>query len=248
MVIRSRRTFCGLVLTLLLLGLLSIQTWATSYPSPTREFYVNDYAHVLSTSVKQHIISIATDLERATTAQVVVVTVENIENQSLEEYSLGLFREWEIGNQQDDNGLLIFLDIGGRQSRIEVGFGLEGALPDGKTGRIQDNYMIPYFQNGDYSKGIMEGFNALVNEIYLEYGINNDQLNPLAKATISPIFVVIGLLLIVPLIILDFKFTGGAFTYMFIRMASRGNRSSGRGIRPSGRGGSGGGGGSSRRF
>ena len=56
-------------------------------------------------------------------------------------------------------------------SRIEVGYGLEGALPDAKTGRIQDNSMIPFFRDGGYGIGIYSGFLAIVKEVYAEYGI-----------------------------------------------------------------------------
>ena len=64
---------------------------------------------------------------------------------SLEDYSTQLFRNFGIGNSKLNNGVLMLIALDERQSRIEVGYGLEGILNDAKTGRIQDNYMIPYF-------------------------------------------------------------------------------------------------------
>lgn len=141
-----------------------------SYPAHTEAFYVNDYADVLDADAEEHILRVARELEDITTAQVVVVTMAGIGDVPLEEYTLGLFRDWGIGQKGEDNGVLIFIDVKGRQSRIEVGYGLEGVLTDGKTGRIQDKYMVPHFREGRYSQGIVAGFDAIVNEIYLEYG------------------------------------------------------------------------------
>ena len=141
-----------------------------------RFLFVNDFANVLDSSTEKQIISTARQLDDRTEAQVVVVTLPDLDDRPLEEYATGLFREWGIGSSKDNNGVLILLDVGGRQSRIEVGYGLEGILPDGKTGRIQDNWMIPYFQKGDYNQGILHGFDAIVSEVYTEYGIEYEGL------------------------------------------------------------------------
>ena len=79
-------------------------------------------------------------LEKQTGAQIVVVTVQNLEGQSLEEYATELFRNYGIGDKEKNNGVLLLCAYEERQFRIEVGYGLEGTLTDGKTGRIQDEY------------------------------------------------------------------------------------------------------------
>lgn len=206
-----------------------------SYPDHTEAFYVNDYADVLDTDAEEHILRVATELEDLTTAQVVVVTMAGIGDKPLEEYTLELFRKWGIGQKDKDNGVLIFVDIEGRQSRIEVGYGLEGVLTDGKTGRIQDKYMIPYFRQGKYSQGIVAGFDAVVNEIYKEHGytdklVGDSQLDgrlilpeeqheeeglPLAKF-------VIWLILALAFIIFDLTFFKGAITSNIFRSGGRG--------------------------
>ena len=69
-----------------------------------------------------------------------------------------------------------------RQSRIEVGYGLEGRLTDGKTGRIQDDYMIPYYKNNDFDNGILNGYKALYDEVCQEYNIESDAV-PIRSAS-----------------------------------------------------------------
>lgn len=129
-------------------------------PSASSGIYVQDYAGVIQPEDKQKILSIGQDLDNKTTAQVAVVTVKSLEGQPIDEYALSILREWGIGTKGKDNGVLIVVATQDRKSRIEVGYGLEGILHDGRTGRIQDKYMIPYFSKGDYSTGILQGYLA----------------------------------------------------------------------------------------
>ena len=79
-----------------------------------------------------------------------------------------------IGNKSKDNGVLILVSTGDRDIRIEVGDGLQGRITDGKTGRILDNYIIPYLKNNDWDNGIKNGFNVILEEICAEYNITVD--------------------------------------------------------------------------
>lgn len=139
---------------------------------PTANFYVNDYAGLLSDNTEQYIINVNTSLENQTGAQVVVVTVPNLEGVALEEYSTTLFRGFGIGNKTKNNGVLLLLALEERQFRVEVGYGLEGALNDSKTGRIQDQYIIPYLKDNKWDEGIKNGFDAIIQEICEEYGVS----------------------------------------------------------------------------
>ena len=136
----------------------------------TADFYVNDAAGLLSPETKQYIIDVNKKLKKASGTQVVVVTVPDMGGAALEDYATTLFRKYGIGDKQKNNGLLLLLALKERKFRIEVGYGLEGVLNDAKTGRIQDEYMIPHFKNGEWDVGIRNGFNALVQEIQKEYG------------------------------------------------------------------------------
>jgi len=142
---------------------------------PTNEFFVNDFSEVLDDSVKSEILSRGAALQETTTAQAVVVTIESTNGEEISDYALNLGRDWGIGDEEKDNGILVLLATEDRQIYIAVGYGLEGALPDSKTGRILDNYAIPYLKNDDFSTGILETYKAIVNEIYLEYNIQTDE-------------------------------------------------------------------------
>jgi len=156
---------------LLLVFFSGLIVFADKFPSPTSYKYINDYVGVVNQEYVQKIISIGKELEEKTTAQVTAVVVKSLEGLSVEEYAVELFRKWGIGQKDKDNGVLLLVAIEDREMRIEVGYGLEGAIPDGKAGRIRDEYIIPYFKQGDYSKGVYYGYLALANEVAKEYNI-----------------------------------------------------------------------------
>ncbi|HZJ57670.1 MAG TPA: TPM domain-containing protein, partial [Clostridia bacterium] len=152
-------------------------------PSHTQGFYVNDFANVLDSNTEDYILEQSIKLDELSGAQLVVVTVDTTDDRPLEEYALDILRDWGIGSRDKNNGALIFLAVEDRKSRIEVGYGLEGALPDGKTGWIQDEYMVPYFSVGDYSTGILEGYKAILLEIYNEYDIEPQGLENITPSS-----------------------------------------------------------------
>lgn len=119
---------------------------ATKLVTPTSKFYVNDYANLLTEDTKQYIIQTNQKLEEKTGAQIVVVTVQNLEGMTIEQYANELFRKFGIGDKDKNNGLLLLCSYQDRKFRVEVGYGLEGILNDGKTGRMQDEYIIPYLR------------------------------------------------------------------------------------------------------
>jgi uncharacterized protein len=142
-----------------------------NYPEPTSRFFVDDFAGVLTSAQQQDLYEIGATLEQKTGAQVVAVTVKSLQGESLEDYSITLANNWGIGKKGKDNGVLLLLSTGDRKSRIEVGQGLEGRLNDAKTGRIQDDFMIPAYKKGDYGAGLAAGYKAVVTEVYKEYNI-----------------------------------------------------------------------------
>lgn len=156
-----------LVFTLILF--FSFSQSSNAIVSPTNEFYVNDYANVLSEDTKNYILENSAKLYDKTGAQIVVVTVKNMDGSAIEDYANDVFNKFGIGNKDKKNGLLILLSVEDRKSRIEVGYGLEGFLTDGKTGRVQDQYMIPYFKNNDYDLGIKNGYQAFYKLISNHY-------------------------------------------------------------------------------
>ena len=145
---------------------------------PTADFYVLDQAQVLSPGAEGQILSINQDLHRQTKAQIVVVTLNSSEGRAIEELGLEILRNWGVGDKELNNGVVLLVIPPERKSRIEVGYGLEGALPDGKTGRIQDDYMLPYFQQGNFDQGVLNGFQVLAQEVAKEYQITLNTGNP----------------------------------------------------------------------
>lgn len=143
---------------------------ANKYPKPTSQFFVNDFAEVIEQSAEDEIYSKGAALQEKTTAQVVVVTVNTLDGEEPADYALELGREWGVGQEDEDNGVVILLSKTERQIYIAVGYGLEGALPDSKTGRIIDAYGLDYLKKDDFSQGLLEIFRAIVNEVYIEYG------------------------------------------------------------------------------
>ena len=163
---KIKKVICLILLFLLLLSINSL-----AVVSPTKDFFVNDYAGVLTEETKKYIIETNNELQQKTGAQIVVITLSNLEGKSIEEYATEVFRKFGIGDSEKNNGVLLLCSTAERLFRIEVGYGLEGTLTDGKTGMIQDEYIIPYLKNNDYDQGIKNGFNAILNEITNEYDI-----------------------------------------------------------------------------
>ncbi|ABB14106.1 TPM domain-containing protein [Carboxydothermus hydrogenoformans] len=179
-------------------------------PKPQQDIYVADYAGVLSPATREEILRVNRVLYAKTGAQIAVVTVNSLEGMRIEEYALEVLRQWGVGSSEKNNGVVVLVAIKDRKARIEVGYGLEGAIPDGKAGRILREEMIPYFSNGDYDRGILLGFRRIAAEVAREYGVNPDQLskeNPALYRVKSGVSVeVIGAVFVI-LIILFFFIT-----------------------------------------
>lgn len=145
------------------------------YPKPTDKFFVNDFANVIDDSAETEFYAKAAALDKKTTAQVVLVTVQNLNGKEPSQYALELGREWGVGSKESNNGIVVLLATEDREIYISVGYGLEGALPDSKTGRIIDVYGLEKLKENDFSDGIIAIGNALINEVYIEYGLPPEQ-------------------------------------------------------------------------
>jgi len=101
--------------------------------------------------------------------QIVVLTINSLEGESLEDFSLRVAEQWGIGQKGKDNGALLFISRNDRKIRIEVGYGLEGSLTDLTAGQIIRNIISPRFRNGDFDHGVIEGVSAMINAVRGEY-------------------------------------------------------------------------------
>ena len=145
-----------------------------SIPKPTDNYYL-DEENLLDESTKENINKTNRQLEDKTGSQVIVMTLPNPEGLEGNYYGTEIFNAWKIGDQKKDNGVLILLLMsdqeGQNQINIITGYGIEGRLNDGKIGRIIDSFMLDDLRDGNYSKALNEGFNAVVGEIAAEYDI-----------------------------------------------------------------------------
>lgn len=139
--------------------LLSIASFAQTYPKPSG--YVNDYADAWGDATHDQITEIAQNLEAKTSAELSVVSVKSVAPMPLKDYAVELFKRWGIGKKGKDNGVLFIVATEDRRVEIEVGYGLESVLPDGKCGEILDTYVVPYFKEGNWGKGMLEGAKAI---------------------------------------------------------------------------------------
>lgn len=139
---------------LILLMLLVPAASAVSYP--TVRGFVTDNANMIDSSYEEKITQLAQEIEKESTVEIAVVTVESLEGESMEMYAVNLFENWGIGKKDKDNGLLIIVAKDSHDYRFEVGYGLEGTVTDSMKVNIGDRIIVPNFRNGEYGKGIYE--------------------------------------------------------------------------------------------
>ena len=116
--------------------------------------YVNDFAGVLSAEAKEKLTALCAEVDRKAKAQIAVVTVSSLAGEPVEQFSIDLATAWGIGPKQKDRGVLILVAPNDRQYRIEVGYGLEAILPDGKVGGF-GREMVPFLRQNDYSGAVL---------------------------------------------------------------------------------------------
>ena len=137
-------------------------------PKPTQ--FVSDTAGILSPQTIAALNSRLDAFERDTSTQVIVATFPNVpDGYVLEDFSQRTAEAWGIGQRKDDNGVALFVFPKDRKTRIEVGYGLEGALPDIVAKRIIESEMLPAFRAGDFDSGISRGVNAILQATRGEY-------------------------------------------------------------------------------
>jgi len=144
----------GRRLTLVVALLLAVQPVA-GLEVPILERQVTDLAGLFSLSAASEMDHRLKILEEETGAQVAVLTIPSLEGQVLEDFSMRVVEAWKLGSQDRDNGVLVLIARDDRKIRIEVGYGLEGVIPDVLAGRIIDNAMKPAFREGDFSRGTL---------------------------------------------------------------------------------------------
>jgi uncharacterized protein len=129
--------------------------WASIPAKP--QGWVSDFAGIMSDMTKSQIDALFAEVKKSTGAEIAVVTVSSLDGMSVEEYAVSLFKKWGIGEKGKDNGVLFLIAPNERKTRIEVGYGLEPVITDGRAGEIIRETIIPFFKKGDYDQGILQG-------------------------------------------------------------------------------------------
>jgi uncharacterized protein len=124
---------------------------------------VNDLAGVLRPQTKTNLEQLLQQTERDTSAEIVVAIVPTLDGLTVEDYANRLYKEWGIGKRKDDNGVLIVLVPRARELRIEVGYGLEATLPDGRAGQIIRTVFVPRLRNNQYDEALTAGVAEIVS-------------------------------------------------------------------------------------
>ena len=123
---------------------------------------VTDNAEILGADARTRLDELLRAHEQATGNQIAVLTVPTLDGESIEDFATRVFGAWKLGQKGKDNGVLVVVAPPDRQMRIEVGYGLEGALPDAAASRIVRDVMTPRFKAGDFDRGIEEGVKAII--------------------------------------------------------------------------------------
>lgn len=144
-------------LAIWLLTTVLCESWLSAQELPAHVGKVNDFAEVFDPAQRATLETQLADLERATSAEVAVVTMRTLGDRTVEDYATDLFNTWGIGKKDRDNGVLILVAVQDRAMRIEVGYGLEGILPDGLAGAVIRETFLPRFRADDYRTGLLEG-------------------------------------------------------------------------------------------
>src|SRR5690606_30123314 len=156
----------GVAFGVVLLALAALQSaWGQQVAVPAFERWVIDQTGTLDSNTHAHLESRLAALDAAKGAQLAVLIISTTGDDTVESYSRRVFDTWKLGREGVDDGILLLVAKDDRRMRIEVGYGLEGAVPDLLAGRIIREQMAPRFQQGDYAGGVVAGVDSLVRLI-----------------------------------------------------------------------------------
>lgn len=178
---------------------------AQELPVPQR--YVEDRANIISDITEKGLNGFLQELEQKTSTQMIVLTIDTTGDIPIETYAVELATKWKLGQKGKDNGVLVVIAKDDRAYRIEVGYGLEGTLPDSLCGTIGRVYFVSNFQKGQFSEGIYQGVVVLVNKIAEENNIkitgmpSMTDLRKKVNERQNPYFSLIYILIIFPFLI-----------------------------------------------
>ena len=184
-----------LVLASLLLSLLSSGA-AFALEVPPLRGHVNDNADMLSSSAEQQLEQVLANYEAKTQQQFALLTINTLDGDALEDFSIRVVERWKLGQKGKDDGLLLLIVKDDRKLRIETGYGLEGEITDAFSARVIRNVIAPALRAGQAEQGIQQAFGALMQKASGQ-AVDSKQLAPApAKRRGPSLFGVIALLFV----------------------------------------------------
>ena len=157
---------------------------------PALKGYINDYANMMTPSVRSKLTNELREFERTDSTQIVILTISSLDGQPIEDYSIKVAEAWKIGQKGRDNGIILIVASQERKIRIEVGRGLEGKLTDLTAGRIIDLVIKPRFKRSDFNGGFVAGVAAVIDATKGEFKAD-DAIPPQKKKSFSPLFTIL---------------------------------------------------------
>jgi len=137
---------------------------------PPPAAYFNDYAHVVSAGTAAKLNQTLEDFERQSSDQIVVAVFPKMQSDSsIEDYTVRVARSWQVGQKNKNNGAVLFVFVQDHKMFLQVGYGLEGVLPDALCKRIIDEQITPRFKAGDFDGGLTAGVQAILAATKGEY-------------------------------------------------------------------------------
>ncbi len=158
---------------------------------PQLKYWANDFTNTLSQGQLNTLNNQLKTFQDSTSDQVVFLMISTLNNYPLEYYSMDVAQKNKIGTKEHDNGVLFLVVKNDRKMRIEVGYGLEGALPDALASSIVRNVVKPRFRNDDYYGGVKAGLSAIISAIKGEYTAERKPENEKKKTPIGTILMII---------------------------------------------------------
>ena len=159
------RCFCAILVLVFGFRLL-----ADEVIPPPPAAYFNDYANVVSTGTAAQLNQTLEDFERQSSDQIVVAVFPKMQSDSsIDDYTVRVARSWQVGQKVKNNGAVLFVFVQDHKMFLQVGYGLEGVLPDALCKRIIDEQITPRFKAGDFDGGLTAGVQAILAATKGEY-------------------------------------------------------------------------------
>jgi uncharacterized protein len=169
-----------------LIGMVHTVPASAEPPIPALTGRVVDQAGILDQATVAAITGQTEGYEKATGKQLVVVTLADLQNYPIEDWGLALGRGWGIGQKGKNNGVLLIVAPNDRELRIEVGYGLEGDLPDATANTIIQSEIIPHFKRGDMKGGVRAGVTAILEALGGNYTPTQIVASPTSDFPVGP--------------------------------------------------------------